>query len=213
MPGSGIGQDAPIEEEAKMDSPQTFQVKGTELRCLKEYVLEEQGVAAYDRWVSRLSPGAQELFAHDSAVIIQGSGWYEAQEVYLDALEIACELFHDGDVEKGGQEYGRFSADYGFTGAYRLLLRHGPAKAMLAQVGRVMGMYFKPGRAEVVEGSESATRIRFHECPPCRVFDYGNAGFIARTVELTGGTVTGLQINAMIADGDPYSEIEVHWVK
>lgn len=195
-----------------MSTPIT-ETKGTDLIALKEYVLDRAGHDGYERWVAALSDAAREGYATGSRFKILPSQWYPTEEMLLIPLEQACAQLHGGDLAAGCRDFGRFSADYGFQGVYRLVLKVGPAKAMISQIPRVMSLYLRPASAETVDVGSHHVTIRFHGIPPRESYDLQNLGFIERVVELVGMTPGDIELTHCTGRGDAYSEIVVRWAE
>ncbi len=194
-----------------MDHNDPSESKGTDLRSLKQFVMDNFGHEGFQRWYDELSPQAQEYYDPASLTAIRPSDWYPSVEGLLIPMEVMCDVLYDGDLRAGCWAFGRFSADFGLTGVYRLLLRHGPANLMLSQAPKIMSMYMRPGYVKIGDTTDFTAAMELHDVPPRPSNDYQVAAFIERTVELINREVESVEITKSISRGDDIVEIQLRW--
>lgn len=186
--------------------------KGTDLRALKQFVMDSFGHTGYQRWYDALSPQAQEYYDPVSLTAIRPAEWYPTVEGLLIPLEVMSDVLYDGDVRAGCWAFGRFSADFGLNGVYRLLLRHGPAKLMLSQAPKILSQYIRPGYVEVTDVTDNSCVMQLFKVPARESNDYQVAAFIERTVELINREVESIEIPKSTSRGDDRLCIFVKWL-
>ncbi len=187
------------------------ETKGTDLRALRAFIEQEFDPIKYIQWTEALEHEAADLYATSSLTLINASKWYNTRQFLLDPLEKACELFYDGDIKKGSWAFGYFSAEFGFQGVYRLILRHGPAMAMIKQAPKIMSLYLRPGHISIGATTKNTCVIEFHDIPPYPSYEYQNAGFVEGLMMLTGNDKDYINITKAISRGDEYTELSFGW--
>ena len=187
------------------------ETKGTDLRALRAFVEQEFGPIKYIQWTEALDEEAADLYSTSTITLINASKWYNTRQFPLIPLEVACDLFLDGNVEKGAWSFGRFSADFGFSGVYRLILRHGPALTMIKQAPKIMSLYLRPGVVKIGATTRNSCVIEFIDIPPHASYEFQNAGFIERLMEMTGNDKDYLKIPMALSRGDSHTEVSFGW--
>ena len=93
-------------------------VKGTAVETIPLFIKSRFGEQEFKRWLDTQAPESHEIFRSN----ILASAWYPLKEGLIDPTLKFCDLFYAGRID-GAVEQGRFSAEHGLKGVYRLFVR------------------------------------------------------------------------------------------
>jgi hypothetical protein len=188
-------------EDAKM------QVKGTAVQTIPLFIKERFGEQQFQKWLEALPPESRKHFSSD----ILPPLWYPLKEAIIDPTLKLCELFYRGKID-GALEQGRFSAEHGLKGVYKLFLKFASPETLISKASSVMPTYYQPSAMEVVgKATKTATlRITKFETPH-QVIEQRMKGWIERALELSGAKMAQARINASMTTGSPYTDFVVSW--
>lgn len=184
-----------------------MEVKGSAVVAIPIFIKDKFGEEGYQRWLAELSPPAREVYG--SAVMV--SSWYSVKEIFIEPSKKMCELFYQGDA-KGAWEAGRFSAEHGLKGLYRIFVKLGSPEFIVSRASHILPMYYRPCEMKLVEHAKGRAVIHIPLFPePHHLLEVRIAGWMERAIELSGGKEIGVKITKSLAKGDPYSEFLVSW--
>ena len=155
-------------------------VKGTGLISTRTYIKEKHG-EDYDKWLEQLPIESRELYKG----VIPTTNWFPIKEAYYYPLKTVADLFFDGDIKKAGLDVGRFSADYGLKGVYKVFLMIATPQALMRASKRIIALYYKGVDVEIYDIQKkslvlSATKV----CETDTDLDYRTIGWCVRALEL-----------------------------
>ncbi len=185
-----------------------MEVKGTAIASLPEFITKKYGQSAFGQWVNSLSENARKVY---SSPVLLGK-WYPLREIMVEPTKKMCELFYRGDM-KGAWEAGRFSADMGLRGVYKLFVKLGSPEFLIRKASSVFTSYYEPSEMKVVaqEGKKAVVHItKFSE--PSSVIEYRIAGWIERALEISGAKGVKVQIPQSLTNGGSYTEFVATWM-
>lgn len=174
-----------------------FEIKGTAILGLLDYVRSSFGEDGHARWLAALSPQARELAKEH----ISATAWYSGP-LTMEMRRAIIDLFLDGRVERI-QELGAHSAAMAFRGVYRLAIKVGSPAWLIDRIGMVYGSYLRPGRVQVTRQSDKHVEAELVGFPdPTAIMENVMAGFITKGLELSGAkNITAAVTRRMAAAG------------
>jgi hypothetical protein len=184
-----------------------MRVKGSAIASLPKFVDSKFGPDGLKRWKDSLSEEARGFYSE--AILV--SRWYPIKEAFIEPTRKCCELFYGGSL-KGAWEMGRFSADIGLKGVYRLFIKFGSPGFIISRANTILTSYYEPSDGKVVESEKNRAILRLTQLPDkSDIFENRLCGWIERALELSGCRGVKLQITKSFAKGDDYSEFLVTW--
>jgi len=182
------------------------EVKGSAVKTTPLFI-QKRFPGRYGEWIGKLSEPSRRLFAAP----IMDNTWYPLREAFVEPTREMCALFFDKDL-RGAWELGRFSADLGLRGLYRLFIRFGQTSFIIGRAGVLLGLYYRPARVEVAEKSRERVVLHFVEFPePSELIDHRIAGWIERALELSGAESMHVEVTKSKAKGAKFSIITANW--
>jgi hypothetical protein len=183
-----------------------LEVKGSAVKTTPLFI-QKRFPGRYAEWFGKLPEASRGIF---SAPIMDNS-WYPLREAFVEPTREMCALFFDKDL-RGAWELGRFSADLGLRGLYRLFLRFGQTSYIIGRAGVLLGLYYRPAKVEVAEKARDRTVLHFVEFPdPSALVDHRIAGWIERALELSGAESMHVEVSKSKAMGAKFTVITACW--
>lgn len=156
------------------------EVKGTGLISTRTYIQKKHS-EFHDIWMNNLPLETKEFYTG----VIPTTNWFPVKEAYYYPLKTTAEMFFDGDMKKAGLDIGRFSADYGLKGVYKVFLMIATPQALMRASKRIIALYYKGVDVEINNIQKrslvlSATQV----CEGEPDMDYRTIGWCVRALEL-----------------------------
>jgi len=164
------------------------------------------GAAGTDRLLRQSSPGVREGLERGFAK----AKWYPFEQ-FVELNETIDRLFGRGDLGLVKQ-LGRYSADANLTTIYRLFFKVGSVQWILGRAVRLWGAHYDAGYFEVATRGNRAAVLRLRGFPtPHRVHCLAVAGFVERSLELSGGKRPIVEESKCRTRGDEHCQFDASW--
>ncbi len=187
--------------------PVVLEMKGTAVQTQVEFVKKTFGEERFKEWCAALPPEARELVEGT----ILTSSWYKGEPFVVGIRKAICDVFYEGDA-RGARELGRFSADKGLRGVYKVFVRFGSPNWVAERATQVFSRYFRPGEIETVANDKKSARARLTGFPEkTGLVEQTVAGFMEGAVIISGAKNPAVQIPKSVSKGDQYTEFLVTW--
>ena len=156
------------------------EVKGTGLISTRTYV-KEKHPKRYTDWLKTLPADSKALYSG----VITSSEWFNVEKMYYQPLKKIADMFYAGNEQKAAIEVGKFSADFGLKGVYKVFLLVASPQSLMKAAKRIISMYYRPVDVEITEIDKkslilTATRLYSNS----ELLDYRTIGWCARALEL-----------------------------
>lgn len=184
-----------------------MEAKGGVIASVPKFVKSTFGEPALKQWLEALSPEAAELLSGN----IVASSWYPVDKMLVEPTQKICELFYRGDME-GAWESGRFSANDGLKGIYRIFVAIGTPYYIIKKAAIILPTFYKPSTIEVADIGDKAVTLHITEFPePHPVLDARIGGWIECALEICGCKDVVVTMPKLMSKGDPYSVYQMSW--
>jgi hypothetical protein len=184
-----------------------MKVKGTAISFLPSFIEGRFGTDKMNAWVAQLPPASRDIFSKP----IMATSWYPLQEAMAVPLRSVCASFFGGDI-KGAWETGRYSADFGLKGIYKIFVKLGSPEGLARKAAEVLPKYYDPCAMEILSAEKGSAVLRVTNFPESDAFTEARlGGYMQRGVEISGGTNVRVDIAAAMSKGEPYTEYRVTW--
>jgi hypothetical protein len=116
------------------------------------------------------------------------------------------------NLKDAAWEFGRYSADFGLKGPYRLLVKIGSPQFFLQKGAEFMSAYYRPSTIETTEYGDGFGVVRITKFPEmdktteCRI-----GGWIQRALEINGCKDVKVDITKSLTTFDAYTEFKITW--
>ena len=185
-----------------------MKAKGAAVITLPIFIKAKFGDGGYRQWVEALSPEAQNIYKKPILV----SAWFPLKQIFLEPTKKMCELFYGGNM-KGAWECGRFSAEYGLKGIYKIFVRFGSVHFLIKRASLILPSYYDPSHIDVIESGDKHAVVhitKFGE--PHTAIDRRIGGWMERALEISGCKNCRVNIQKSLATGDPVTEFDLTWI-
>jgi hypothetical protein len=182
-------------------------VKGTALTTTRDFV-KSKFPTRYNEWLNSLPEDSKDFYSSS----IDATKWYPLNGGYLTPIKKMVDLFFDGDVKRGGEEVGRYSADIALKGFYKVFLLVASPNYLMTRASRMFSTFYDPSEIGVIpNGSNSAIFriIKFDNIDTA--LEFRIAGWIKRALEFANCREPSFQILKSKAKGDETTDIEFKW--
>jgi len=184
-----------------------MKVRGEALISLPLFIIKKFGSKEHVRWLCALEPETRQVFSRP----INKSDWFPLKETLVEPTQKMRELFFKDHLQ-GAFECGRYSAEYGLKGIYKVLVKMSSPDILINRAGKVLNNYYKPCEIEVFTHEKSSATLRiteFKDMSPC--IEQRIAGWMHRPVEITGSGRVQVKISKSLTENDPFTEFHVSW--
>ncbi|MCU0723082.1 MAG: hypothetical protein MUC63_05645 [Planctomycetes bacterium] len=184
-----------------------MEVKGSAIATIRPFVKTAFGADGERRFLDSLSPGAKSVIASP----ILATEWYPLKTALVEPVARICDLFFRGDLE-GARESGRFSADQGLRGIYRVFVKLGSPAVIVKKAGTILPTYYRPSAMEVLENGAGRAVVRMTQFPQrFRVVEERICGWMQRAIEISGGKSVRVEVPVSMTEGDGVTEFRITW--
>lgn len=184
-----------------------MEVKGEVLISLPLFIIKKFGNEEFERWLRFLTPDAKKVYSNP----IIKTEWYPLKEMLVRPTLKICELFYKKNLI-GAFECGRFSAEYGLKGIYKILVRLSSPDVLINRAKKILQNYYQPCEIDVFLQAHNLAILRiteFSEMSPC--IEQRIAGWMKRAVEITGVDRVNVKILKSLTKNDQYTEFQITW--
>lgn len=184
-----------------------MKVKGTILTSALGFV-KENFSNRYNDWMNELPAKSKEILSKP----IMASEWYEIEEGLLEPTRILAKMFYNGDINKVAWEMGRYSAQVGLTGIYKVFVLIATPQFIMKRGGKILSSFYQPSvltthnerpkGVDIVipefEGSNEITESRI-------------GGWMEKALEICGVKNVTIDKILSMAKGDDRTVYVVNW--
>ena len=129
----------------------------------------------------------------------------------IEPTKKICELFYNRSL-KGASECGRFSAEYGLKGIYKILVKLCSPEVLIKKANTILTSYYKPSKLEIAEQRKGYTVVHITHFPESDSYvEYRIAGWMERAIEICGCRNVNVNITSSLTNNDPYTEYKISW--
>ncbi len=186
-----------------------MEVKGEVLLSIPLFILKKFGKKGYDNWLETLSPPARKVFQAP----IDKTKWFPLESMLVEPSIAMCDMFFNKSA-RGAWDCGRYSAEYGLKGIYKVLVKLSSPQVLVKKAGQILLNYYDPSAIDIPESDENHVVARITEFPEMhKVIEYRIAGWMERAIEVCGGFNVTVNITKSLADRDKYTEYTITWRK
>jgi hypothetical protein len=184
-----------------------MEVKGTAVKSIKQYV-EKKYNSRLNDWIQSLPESSKNVMN----TTIYANNWYPMKDGAVEPTKALAKFFYDNDIQKAAKESGRFSAEMGLKGVYKIFVKVASPNYIMQRAGRVFTSYYSPSEISVVDSHDKGLTLHITKFPdPEEVIEYRIAGWCERALEFTNCKEVRANVTKSLAKGDSLTEIVINW--
>ena len=184
-----------------------MEVKGTAVKSIKEYVEKKYGTRMND-WLQSLPESSAKIMSGG----IFANNWYPMKDGAVEPTKALAKLFYQNNIERAAKESGRFSADMGLKGVYKIFVKVASPNYIMQRAGRIFTSYYSPSEISVVNSTDKGITLHITKFPePEEIIEYRIAGWCERAIELTNCNNVKAAVTQSMAKGNNLTEIVISW--
>lgn len=182
-----------------------MEVRGSVVSNINAFVKEIHS-EGYDQWITSLPENSQNLMKRTSS-----SKWYPIEDGILEPTKIMCDQFYSSPKE-GAWKSGRFSAEVGLTGLYKVFVVISTPTFLMKRASRVLATFYNPTEVAVIDSSDHSMLVHFTKLPTQNEYlEYRIAGWMEKALEICGCKDLSVRTTQSIAKGDELFEVQISW--
>lgn len=184
-----------------------MKVKGTIISSTQSFV-KEHFPNRYQDWFQALPPDSQRIFANP----VMASEWYDLDQGLLIPTRLIAKLFYNDNLEKVSWEMGRYSAQIGLTGIYKVFVLIATPQFIMKRGGKILASFYNPSVLTTANERPKGVDILITEfekstvVTECRI-----AGWMEKALEICGVKNITIDKKKSLANGDEITLYEVNW--
>jgi len=184
-----------------------MKVKGTAVKSIKDFV-EKKYNSQLNEWIQSLPESSENLMSS----VIFANNWYPMKDGAVEPTKALAKVFYNNDIQRAAKESGRFSAEMGLKGVYKIFVKVASPNYIMQRAGRVFTSYYTPSEISVVDSHNKGLTLHITKFPdPEEVIEYRIAGWCERALEFTNCKEVNAEITKSLAKGDNLTEIVINW--
>lgn len=184
-----------------------MEVKGTAVVTIEQFITAREGQLGVDEWFDALPQASKDILRER----ILPSNWYPVQQALVDPTLMACKLFFGGDP-KGAWELGRYSAEQGLRGPYKVFLKIATPDVLVTKAIPIANSYYRPMDINLVKvGSNDFNVNMVGIDPPGPVIASRIGGWVERALQLGGTESARVEVTHYGATADDITTIQARW--
>lgn len=182
-----------------------MEVRGSILKGISDFV-KVKHPSGYEKWVGSLSSTTRIMLGNLSV-----SSWYAIDAAMIQPSSQVCKMFFE-DAGKGAWQMGRFAAEQGLTGVYKVFIMIASPSFILKRAPRIMTTFYTPSQLNVLESTNRSVRIRCSALPvKSELLEFRIAGWIERAAEICNCQDVKVEISSTLSGGDQTFDMYVTW--
>ena len=184
-----------------------MKVKGTILSSVEGFV-KENFSNRYQEWIDSLPPESKSIYTNT----ILATEWYAYQEGLIKPSEQVAKLFYNNDVKKSSWDIGKYSAEVGLKGIYKVFILIATPQFIMKRGGKILSSFYDP--SVLVVDSERPKGVDIHITEfsePSEVAENRIAGWMVKALEICGVKNITLEITKSMVKGDDITVYVLNW--
>ena len=184
-----------------------MKVKGTILSSAQTFA-KDKFPNRFDEWINSLSPESRELFTNP----IMASEWYDIEKGLFEPTEKLAEKFYNGDVKRVAWEMGRYSAEVGLKGIYKVFVLIATPQFIMKRGGKILSSFYDPCHLITGEIRPKGVDIIIKEFPgSSEITESRIGGWMEKALEITNVKNITIEKTKSLAKGDDQTLYVVNW--
>ena len=184
-----------------------MEVKGEALISVPIFIIKKFGKSGFEKWLQTLTPYAKSIYESP----IDKQKWYPLKKSLTVPTTEMCMLFFNKSY-RGAWECGRYSAEYGLKGIYKVLVKLSSPQILIRKAGPILLNYYRPSSLVVADSGPKNVIVHITEFPEMdKVIENRIGGWMERALEICGSKNVSVRIAHTRIDFKPVTEFNITW--
>jgi len=184
-----------------------MKVKGTILSSAKSFV-KDNFPNRFDDWLSNLSPESKDLYTNP----VLASEWYDINVGLFDPTNKIAEMFYNKDINLAAWEMGRYSAEVGLKGIYKVFILIATPQFIMKRGGKILSSFYNPCDLTTGEIRPKGVDIIVKEFPgSSEITESRIGGWMEKALEITNVKNISIDKVKSLAKGDELTKYVINW--
>jgi hypothetical protein len=186
-----------------------MKVKGTIITSVQGFI-KENFPNRYGEWIDNLPADSKRIYSNP----IMATEWYSYQDGLIKPSELAAKLFYSKDEKKTAWDIGRYGAEVGLKGIYKVFILIATPQFIMKRAGKILASFYDPSVLVLGEERPLGVDIHITEFPdPTVIAEYRIAGWMEKALEICGVKNITIDITKSLTKGDELTVYVVDWEK
>jgi len=183
-----------------------MKIKGTAVKSIIDFV-KAKYPGELNNWLESLPKES----AHIMKAPIYATSWYSMKEAAIIPTKRIAEMFFN-DFRKGAWESGRFSAEIGLKGIYKIFIKATTPFYIIKRATKIFATYYSPSEMKVLETNGKSVKLHITKFDiPDKIIEYRIGGWIEKALELSGCKNVNIRITKSLTTGAEVTEYSINW--
>lgn len=184
-----------------------MKVKGTIITSIQGFV-KNNFPNRYQEWIDGLPAESKSLYTNS----IKATEWYPYQEGLIKPTELLAKLFYNNDSKKASWETGRYSAEVGLTGIYKVFVLIATPQFIMKRAGKILSSFYDPSVLNLGEVRPKGVDVKIVEFrEPSEITESRIAGWMEKALEICGVKNITIDITKSLVKGDDMTVYVLNW--
>jgi len=184
-----------------------MKVKGTILTSIQGFI-KENFPNRYQGWLDELSTESRNIYTGS----ILATEWYSYQDGLIRPSEILAKLFYNNNIKKASWEVGRYSAEIGLKGIYKVFVLIATPQFIIKRGGKILASFYQPSVLTIGNERTKGVDIHITEFPdPTEIAENRIAGWMEKALEICGVKNITIDITQSLTKGDEMTVYVINW--
>ena len=184
-----------------------MKVKGTIISSVQNFI-KENFPNRYEEWVSNLEDESQGIYNNP----VLASEWYSYQSGLIKPTELMASMFYNNDFAKSSWKVGRYSAEVGLKGIYKVFVLIATPQFIMKRGGKILASFYDPSVLKIGEERPKGVDIHITEFPdPHVIAENRIGGWMERALEICGVNNIEIKMTSSLTKGDDKTVYVINW--
>ncbi|MEA3318274.1 MAG: hypothetical protein U9R54_09980 [Bacteroidota bacterium] len=185
----------------------TMEIKGSAVKSIQEFV-KNNHKSGYQKWIDSLPESSKNIMKNK----IDVTKWYPLEASVIPPINSLAKLYYNNNTKQVAIETGKYSAETGLKGIYKVFLLIASPEFIINRAGRIFQSYYSPSEIIVKESSKKTVTLHITKFPtPNQTVEYRIAGWIEHALKLAKCNNVRTIITKSLTKGDNVTEIISSW--
>ena len=138
--------------------------------------------------------------------------WYSYQDGLIKPSEMLAKLFYNNNSKKSAWDIGRYSAEVGLKGIYKVFVLIATPQFVMKRAGKILASFYNPSVLKLGNERANGVDVQITEfSDPSEIAENRIAGWIEKALEICGQKNIAINITKSLTKGDEMTVYIVDW--
>lgn len=132
-----------------------MQIKGTSVKSTHNFV-KKRHADKEQLWIDSLPEASQELMLYP----VMATQWYPIMDGMIIPVQKIAELFYNNNENKAAYEIGKYSAEEGLNGVYKIFVKMASPSFVLKRSPKIFNTYYTDVKFEITDSNSKMAKFK-----------------------------------------------------